>query len=292
MTWFSGLEHIVRENEPMAGWNWFRIGGAAEFFAEPTSVEELREILKRTHSAGIPVRLLGAGSNILVRDDGVPGAVIHLSAPAFCGISVDGHEIAAGGGAKLNHAVATAAREGLSGFETLVGIPSTVGGAVRRNAIGHGASIGQWTIHVNGLDRVGQNISLGKSDLQFGYRNSNLDDVVILDATFSLEQGDTLEVTRQMQKLWIMKRASQPSGDFGHGQAFVDPQGLAASELIEQAGLKGTRVGGAALSESDANLIEVQQGTSCNHVIELIDLVRAQVSERLGTDLMPEIELW
>jgi UDP-N-acetylmuramate dehydrogenase len=292
VTWFNGLEHIVRENEPMTGWNWFRLGGAAEFFAEPTSVKELTEILKRTHAGGISVRLLGAGSNILVRDEGVAGVVIHLSAPAFCDISVDGQQITAGGGAKLNHVVSTAAREGLSGFEALVGIPSTIGGALRRNAIGHGAAIGQWANRVSVLTRGGEQVTLQRGDLRFGHRESNLDDLIITEGVFLLERGDTLKVTRQMQKLWIMKQASQPSGDLGHGQAFVDPLGLAASEIIEQAGLKGAQVGGASISEGDANLIVVDHGTSSADVLALIELVREQVFERLGNGLVPEIEVW
>ncbi len=292
MTLFNGLEHIVREKEPLAPWNWLRLGGHAEYFAEPTSVEELAEVLKRSHEAGMAVRLLGAGSNVLVRDTGVEGLVIHLSAPAFSEISVNGHAVTAGGGTRLNHVVATAAREGLSGFEALVGIPGTVGGALRRNAIGHGASIGQWTDSVSGLTHAGEAVQLGKDELRFGYRESNLDAIIILSATFLLEPGDMLKVTRQMQKLWIMKRTSQPSGELGHGQVFSNPRGLSAGEIIEQAGLKGHKVGGARVSEKDANFIEIEQGATSADVFALIEDVRGKVSEVLGVELQPEIEVW
>lgn len=292
MTWFNGLEHIVREKEPMAPWNWLRLGGTAEFFAEPTSVAELKEILQRAHSEGLPVKLLGAGSNILVRDQGVAGVVLHLSAPEFCDIRVEGQELHAGGGAKLNHVVATAAREGLAGFEALVGIPGTVGGAVCRNALGHGAAIGQWTQHVNALTFAGDAVSMAKDELRFSHRESNLDDLVVLDATFFLERGDTLKVTRQMQKLWIMKRAKQPGSEFGHAQLFADPHGLTAGEVIEQAGLKGFRVGGASISDADSNFVTVTPAARSADVVALIEHVQAKVSEVLGVDLVPAIDIW
>ena len=145
MTAFAGLEHIVREQVPLGPLTWIRLGGVAEYFAEPTSIEELRQLVCHCTEQGTPIRVLGGGSRVLIPDAGVPGVVLHLSAPAFCQISVKGHEIHAGGGAKLSHLVSTAAREGLAGLENLVGIPGTVAGALRGNADSSGSSIGQWT---------------------------------------------------------------------------------------------------------------------------------------------------
>ncbi len=292
MSWLNGLEHVVREAEPLAPWNWFRLGGPAEYFAEPTNVDELAELLRRCHADGLPLRLLGAGSNILVSDKGVKGVVIHLGAPAFCAIQPRKNEIVAGGGAKLNHVVATAAREGLAGLEALVGVPGTVGGAVRGNAIGHGASIGEWTDGARVMTRTGEINSLARHELRFGYRDSNLDDLVVLEATFSLEPGDANQLTRRMQKLWIVKRSSQPIGELGNGRIFADPRGMTAAEIIEQAGLKGANVGGAIVSDRNANFIEAQPGATSKDVQALIDLVRRQVSEKLGVDLIPDIEIW
>lgn len=292
MSWFEGLEHIVREQEPLAAWNWLRIGGSAEFFAEPTSVEELKEILKRTHAANLPVWMLGSGSNILVRDQGVQGVVIQLSAPAFCEIRSSGNEIVCGGGAKLNHVVSTAARDGLGGMEALVGIPGTIGGALKRNAIGHGAAIGQWTESITAITPAGEELSLGKEELRFGYRESNLDDLVILHATFRLDPSDTAKVTRQMQKLWIMKRSTQPTGELGHGQAFANPRGMTAGEIIEQAGLRSESVGNAQICERNANFIEARAGASSSDVLALIEQVRTKVSETLGVELVPGMEIW
>ena len=209
MSWFDGLDHVVREQVPLAPWTWLRLGGAAEFFAEPSSIDELASLLRAAKTANLPVRLLGGGSNLLVQDSGVNGLVLHLSSSAFGDVRVDDSQLLAGGGAKLSQVVSVAAREGLAGVESLVGIPGTVGGATRKNAIGHGAAIGQWTTGVNVMDMHGETNQLAKDDLRFSYRDSNLDDLIILDVTLSLERGDPLTVTRQMQKIWIMKRASQ-----------------------------------------------------------------------------------
>jgi UDP-N-acetylmuramate dehydrogenase len=129
----------------------------------------------------------------------VKGAVIHLSAPAFCEIQTDGDAITAGGGGHLNHVVATAAREGLAGFEAFVGIPGSVGGALRTNATGHGAAIGQWTNSVTAMTRAGETVRLTSEDLRFGYHQSNLGDLVILEGSFVLERGDPAMITRQNQ---------------------------------------------------------------------------------------------
>ena len=292
VSWRDGLEHCIRENEAMTPWNWLRIGGIAEFFAEPTSPEELQTILQRTSSGGVSVRLLGAGSNILVPDDGVKGVVIHLSAPAFCQIQPQGQELVAGAGGRLNHVVATAAREGLAGLESFVGIPGSVGGAVRTNVAGHGASIGQWTRSVTALTRQGERLELGGEDLRFAYRQSNLADRILLSVTFALESGDPTVITRQLQKLWILRRAKLPSGDLGHGQLFSDPRGTSAGEIIEQAGLKGRSVGGARISEVDANTVEVQPNTSSQDVLHLMEEVQSSVSNALGVDLQPQLEVW
>jgi len=292
VSWFTGLEHAVREQVPLAPWNWLRLGGEAEFFAEPGSVEELSELLRKAHAANLVVRLLGSGSNILVSDAGATGVVVHLSSSTFGNISVNENQIVAGGGARLSHLVATAAREGLAGLESLVGIPGTVGGALQKNTIGHGAAIGQWAVGVTAMTQEGETVSLAGDDLRFSYRDSNLDKLVVLDATFQLEPSDSLKVTRQMQKLWIMKRAAQPTGELGHCQVFADPRGMTAGEIIDQAGVKTETVGGASLNDRDPNFIEAAPGTKSDDVLKLIEVVRKEVSERLGVELTPSIQVW
>ena len=291
MSW-NGLEHIVREHELLAPLTWFRLGGAADFFAEPTSLEELVKLVRRCRESELPVRLLGSGSRVLVPDEGVRGLVVHLSAPAFGEIRVEGANIVAGGGAKLGHVVSTAVREGLAGLESLVGIPGTMAGALRGNADSHGTSIGQWTEQATVMTHEGEVIERDRRSLRFSYGESNLDDLVILRAVFALEPGEANELTRRMQKLWIIKRALQPSGELGTGRIFRDPQGLSAAELIDQVGLRGQQVGGARLADASANFIEVAPGTRSQDVRELIELMRTRVAATLGVTLETELEIW
>src|SRR5215510_9437172 len=152
----AGFEHITRENEPLAPYTWLRLGGAAQYFAEPTTVEELTALVRRCHEEGLSVRVLGGGSNLLVRDEGVSGLVLSLSAAVFGKIQVAGRKLTAGGGAKLGHVISTAVREGLAGLETLVGIPGTLGGALHTNASAHGGDIGQYTASAKVLTRGGE----------------------------------------------------------------------------------------------------------------------------------------
>jgi UDP-N-acetylmuramate dehydrogenase len=289
---FSGFEHIVRDNEPLAAYTWFRLGGPAQYFAEPTSIDELTALVRRCRDAEVPVRLLGGGSNVLVRDEGTPGLVLHLSAPAFCDISVRGQTVKAGGGAKLGHVVSMSVREGLTGLEQLVGIPGTVGGALHGNAGNHGGDIGQWTDSATVLTRSGELLTRRREDLHFAHRQSSLDELVILNAKFELEAEDPREVTKRMQKLWIVKKANQPMGNQPTGCIFKDPGGVSAASLIEQAGLKGTRIGEAEVSDQHANFIVITGRGASQDVLRLIDLMRSRVSERLGVDLELEIEIW
>lgn len=289
---FDGLEHIVRQGEPLAPYTWLRIGGLAEHFAEPTSLDELATLVSRCRQESMPVRLLGGGSNLLVRDEGVPGLVISLSAPAFCEISVKGQEINAGGGAKLGHLISTAVREGLAGLEQLVGIPGTVGGALHGNAGTEAGDIGQWTRGATVMTRTGEILTRSADDLNFAYRHSSLDELVILSARFELEPQDPPELTKRMQKLWIVKRANQPMGNLNVGCIFKSPSGASADSLIELAGLKGTRVGEAEVSDRHANFIVANPKTASQDVMRLIELIQSRVAERTGTELEPAIEIW
>src|SRR6266404_9385213 len=231
----AGFEHIVRENEPLGRYTWFGLGGPAQFFAEPTNVEELAALVRRCYEQGVSVRVLGGGSNVLVRDEGVPGMVIALGAAAFGRIEVAGRKITAGGGAKLGHVISTAVREGMAGLEMLVGIPGTVGGALHTNAGTHAGDIGQCTASAKVMTRKGEIVTRQKNELRFGYRTSSLDELAILEATFELEPGESRHLTKQMQQAWILKRAEQPVADQQTGQIFKDPGGLSAASLIEDA---------------------------------------------------------
>lgn len=292
MALFSGFEHIVREGEPLAPYTWFRLGGPAQYFAEPTSVDELGKLVRRASEAGVPTRLLGGGSNLLIRDEGVQGLVLHLTAAAFGNIAVNNRRLTVGGGAKLGHVVSTAVREGFAGLEQLVGIPGTVGGALRTNAGSHAGDVGQYTVSATVMTRKGEIVTRGREDLRFGYRASSLDELVILEATLEAEVGDPTLLTRHMQQLWILKKANQPLSDQATGCVFKSPGGMNAERLIEEAGLKGTRVGDAEVSQRNANFIVVSGAAKSRDVIELIERVRRAVSERTGVELEPGLEIW
>lgn len=292
MPFESGFDNIVRRGELMAMHTWFQLGGAAEYFAEPETFDQLIAIIKRGHEAGMKVRILGRGSNILVRDEGVKGLIIHLGATAFCGIHFEDRTVVSGGGALLGQVVTASVHHGLAGLETLVGIPGSVGGALHGNAGTRSGGIGQWTIQATVVSATGEVFQRQADELAFDYRQSNLDELVVLEARCQLEEDDPHELSRRMQKHWILKKASQPLGHQSAGCVFKNPRGVSAGEIIDQAGLKGTRIGGAVVSDRHANFIVAEPECTSEDVLRLIDLVRNQILERMGVELELELEVW
>ncbi len=289
---FAGFENIVRQGEPLAMHTWFQLGGPAEYFAEPSTLDELVGLVRRCYEHDLPLRVLGGGSNVLVRDEGVPGLVIQLAAPSFCELRLDKNRITVGAGLRLGRVVTTAVHAGLAGLESLVAIPGTVGGALCKNAGAHSGDIGQWTSQVTLLTRSGEVIVRKREELEFGYRCSGLDEPVIVSAVLELEQDDPRELARRLQKHWIVRKASQPMGHQCAGCVFRDPRGVSAGTLIEQAGLKGTRIGGAVVSDRHANFIVAEPEATSSDVLRLIELIRSQVRDRLGAELELDLEIW
>ena len=292
MSFITGFESFVRPSEPLAMHTWFQLGGAAEYFAEPTCQDELVEVIRRAGEEGLPVRMLGRGSNLLVRDEGVPGVVITLANSDFRKIEVEENAIVAGAGARLGRVVTTAVHAGLAGLEELVAIPGTLGGALHGNAGTHGTDIGQWTAQVTVITDAGEIVERQREDLVFDYRNSSLDELVILGARLELEQDDPNELARRMQKQWIVRKARQPMGHQSAGCIFKNPPGAHAGELIDSAGLKGTRIGGAVISSRHANFILAEPECTSQDVLRLIELVRDQIEQRFEIELEQELEVW
>lgn len=292
MSLLSGFEHIVRKNEPLAPYSRLKIGGSAEYFSEPTNQDELIGLVRRFSASEKTVRLIGSGTTLLVGDESVKGLVIHLAAPAFCTIEVKENRMIVGGGTHLTHFVATAVREGLSGPEQLVGLPGTIGGALHNNTGAHGVDIGTWLESAEVLTRAGELAKRDKSSLSFSYRQSSLSELVILKAEFALDREPSEMLTKEMQKLWIVRRANQPSSELNAAYMFKDVGGELASDLIDQAGLKGSRVGEVEVLDTNPNFFVVHPGAKCSDVIRLIEKVKNQVAERLGVNLETAIQIW
>jgi UDP-N-acetylmuramate dehydrogenase len=288
----EGFDKIIQRDEPLAPYLHLKVGGPAEMLVQPHTREELAGVVQQCFLKGIPLRVLGGGCNILVRDEGVRGVVLRLNEPAFAQISVDGKRIRAGTGAALSALISEAARHGLAGLEPLVGIPGTVGGALRGNAGDRSGEIGQYVRSVEVLDDRGQVEVRERDELRFSYRWSNLDDPVLTNAEFELDVDQTDTIVKRLRKAWIHRKANQPLSFQAAARIFKNPRGLNAAALIAQAGLAGARVGGAEVSERDANFIVAQPGTSTRDVLRLIDLMRSRVRERTSIDLELEITIW
>lgn len=286
------FSEIVQRNEPLSRHTWLRVGGPADYFLTPRSHEELVAVVRWCRQQNMPIQILGGGSNILVRDEGVRGAVIRLAEPLLAEISLSETRLTAGGGALLSRVVTAAVREGLAGVEHLVGIPGTVGGAVAGNSGGRIGDIGQVVTSVTVLTQAGEVAVRSGDELSFSYRRSSLQDLIVLSATLELTRDDTEELTRRMRKNWILKRSTQPLADQSAGCIFRNPRGLSAGALIEQCGLKNAACGKARVSDRHANFIVTDTGAVSRDVEQLISRIQAAVAERFSVNLDPEIRIW
>jgi UDP-N-acetylmuramate dehydrogenase len=192
----------------------------------------------------------------------------------------------------LANAITVTVGAGLAGLEPLVGIPGTVGGALHGNSGSHGGDIGQWACRATVRSRSGEIIERERNELVFAYRESSLDELVILSAQFELEKEDPIVVTKRMQKQWIVKKANLPMAHENTGCIFKNPRGMSAGMLIDQCGLKGEQVGGVEVSQRHANFFVAKPGATAKDVLQLIDVVRNKVAERMGVELETEIEIW
>jgi UDP-N-acetylmuramate dehydrogenase len=283
---------IVKANEPLAPYTHLKVGGPAEALVQPRSRDELGAVVCRCFEQQIPLRVLGAGCNVLVSDEGVQGVVLRLGAPAFTQVTVEGRRLRSGSGAALSALISAAAHHTLAGLEALVGTPGTVGGALRHNAGDRSSEIGQYVERVEVVDPAGKVQVIEKEDIRFGSRWSNLEDPVLLSAGFELEYDGPQDIVKRMRKAWIQRRASQPFSFQAAGRIFRDPRGLSAAALIEQAGLAGTRVGGAELSERNANFMVAHPGTGARDVLRLVEMVRTKVRECFNVELELGISVW
>jgi UDP-N-acetylmuramate dehydrogenase len=288
----ANLLHLVRDNEDLSRYTWLGIGGPAQYFAEPTSEEELVSLVRIAAASGLPIRVLGGGSNLLIRESGVDGLVLVLSAGVFSRLQTQGANLIAGGGAKLSHAVAFAAGNGFAGLESLAAIPGTVGGAVLGNVSASGTEIAQVIDHVKCLTLEGELVQRSVGEMRFSHRHSDLAASIVLEVAFHLEMMEPVKLTKRTQQVWIVRRGERPAGEKHIAVPFVDPDGATAASLIEQAGLKGARRGAAEFHSSSAAYLVVHNGATSDDVLGLIETVREQVLAKTGTDLQLGLKIW
>ena len=292
MKLFAGLEEIVRENVPLAPMTWFRVGGPARYFITPRNAGELAEVVKRCGHNEIPACVLGRGANLLVDDAGVTGAVIHLGQGEFTDVTVAEGTVRAGAGADMGKLVLRCVREGLSGMECLTGIPGSVGGCVRMNAGGSFGDIGSLVENVQVMSDAAETFTRFRTDLAFAYRSTNITSKLILGAEFKLTPDDPGRILKQVKQIWMYKKNTQPLGQRNAGCIFRNPRGMSAGALIDRAGLKGRRVGGAYVSEKHANFILADKGAKASDVLKLINIIREVVYKKSEVYLELELEVW
>src|SRR6266481_1523569 len=283
---------IVKRQEPLAPYTYLKVGGPAEFLAQPRSVEELATLFHQCLLEKISVRVLGGGGNVLVPDEGVHGVVLRLSESAFTQVTVESNRVRAGTGASLSALIGQATRAGLAGLETLVGIPGSVGGAVRCNAGDRSADIGQFVRALEVLDGSGNRQVRKRDEMHFDDHGCNLDDPILLAVELELDSDQPDAIHKRMLKAWIHRKAAQPLSFQAAGRIFRNPRGMSAGKLIEQAVPAKTRVGGAEISERDSNFIVAHPGACARDVRRLIDLARSRVKEKFNVELELEIGMW
>ncbi|MGD1043371.1 MAG: UDP-N-acetylmuramate dehydrogenase [Sedimentisphaerales bacterium] len=292
MNIFSGLEKIVETKHPLAKETWYGLGGPADYFIRPQDTEQLALVVKRCNENKVPIYVLGYGSNLLVSDEGVRGAVIQLKSDNFSQIKFVKEQVIAGAGVELSRLLLTCAKKGLSGLEPLTGIPGSVGGAIRMNSGGNFGDIGTVVESVTLMDNDGKVSEKKKPELQFDYRQTNITAKFILEAKINMTAGDPEQITKTIKENWVYKKNSQPLNTINSGCIFKNPRGLSAGAMIDRAGLKGLQIGGAVVSEKHANFFIAQKGCTSRDVMRLIELVKEKVQKQFNVELELEIEIW
>ena len=284
----------LKMNEPMAKHTSFKIGGGAEVMAFPKNAEELSRILKVSDLLDCKTAILGAGTNVLAPDGGISGLVICLKDCLDGMEQLEGNRIRVAAGVTMTRAAVFAANLGLSGLEFAHGIPGTVGGGVYMNAGAYGGEIVQVCESVTVMDMAGNLTERTNEQMQFSYRHSILEDEVgiVVSAVFQLTPADPETIKTKMKELQGKRSASQPLDLPSAGSAFKRPVGGYAAALIDQAGLKGYQVGGAAISTKHAGFAVNLGGATAADVKNLLSQVSDIVFEKSGIRLEPEVRIW
>jgi UDP-N-acetylmuramate dehydrogenase len=281
----------VRLGEPMARHTSFGLGGPADVFIAPGGGEALKECLRILADERVPLLVLGKGTNLLVRDGGVDGAVV-ATGRAFDGIDRTDDGLIAGSGVTVTRTLSFCVEHGLSGIEALAGIPGSIGGGVVTNAGSFGVALTDRVASVTCFRPGGGPVVISGDDLNAGYRTVDLPEGAVVESVaLTLDPDESDSVRGRREETLARKWKTQPAGMRSAGCIFKNPPGGAAGRLIDQAGLKGARIGGAVVSDVHANYILNDRGASAEDVEELIELVRSRVLDETGIGLELEVEI-
>lgn len=283
----------VKINEPMAQYTTIKIGGPADLFIEPSSIENLAKVMEIVRKHNLKWRAIGRGSNLLVSDEGIEGAVIKLG-PGMDELEINGSEIKAGGGYSLVSLATLISKKGLSGLEFASGIPGSVGGAVYMNAGAHGSDISKILTKAHVLFDDGTMEWLSNEEMEFSYRTSVLQikrPGIVVEAAFKLAEGDRSTIVAEMQKNKDYRKETQPWNFPCAGSIFRNPLPQYAGRLVQEAGLKGFNIGGAKISEMHGNFIVNAGGATAGDVLAVIQHVKDTIYNMFGIKMETEVEI-
>lgn len=294
--WFTDLqamitEGIIKLNEPLCKYTATKLGGAADLFVMPGNIEETITTVKYAHANQIPLLLLGNGSNMVVRDGGVRGIVLHLA--KLNKIKVEGTLIHAEGGANIFDASKVAASHSLTGFEFACGIPGSIGGAMAMNAGAYGGEVKDIIVQATVLTEAGEVLVLSKEELELGYRQSIIakKGYYVLSADFRLEEGDQEEINAKVADLTYQRESKQPLEFPSAGSVFKRPPGYFAGKMIQDCGMQGKGHGGAEVSTKHAGFIVNKNEATATDYIQTIEMVKAEVKKTFGVELELEVKI-
>jgi UDP-N-acetylmuramate dehydrogenase len=283
----------VKIQEPLSLHTTIKIGGPADVFVEPNSIEDLKKTMDIITKYDVPWRAIGRGSNLLVSDEGIEGVVIKLG-KGIDQLDIDGEEIRVGGGYSLVTLATQISRMGLSGLEFAGGIPGSVGGAVYMNAGAHGSDISNILKKAHILFPDGTMEWLTNEEMEFSYRTSVLQKKrpgIVLEAIFTLKKGDKEQIMAEIKKNKEYRKETQPWSYPCAGSIFRNPLPHYAGKLVEEAGLKGYQIGGAQISDMHGNFIVNADKATCQDVLQLIDHIKKTIREKFGINMETEVEI-
>ena len=286
-----GSENVMQD-EPMKNHITFKVGGPADYLVTPHSEKEISELIKLCQEKGIPYFIMGNGSNLIVRDNGIRGVVIKLGSN-FSQCRVEGNMLYAGSGALMSKVGKVALENSLNGFEFGSGIPGTIGGAVVMNAGAYGGEMKDIIISATVLTKSGEIKEISREDLQLGYRTSCIipNNYIVLSACLELKEGNPDDIKKKMNELAAARREKQPLEYPSAGSTFKRPEGYFAGKLIMDTGLRGYRVGGAQVSDKHCGFVINAGNATASDILDLISDIRDRVEDKFGVRLETEVKV-